>query len=128
MGAWIETTEPKLPTVAIVVAPFMGAWIETHQHPTLIRESPVAPFMGAWIETFIGRSSFLPGLKSHPSWVRGLKHNLLDTSKLKRVVAPFMGAWIETTMELAGESAPRVAPFMGAWIETILEKPHRKLS
>ena len=121
MGAWIETTEPKLPTVAIVVAPFMGAWIETHQHPTLIRESPVAPFMGAWIETFIGRSSFLPGLKSHPSWVRGLKHNLLDTSKLKRVVAPFMGAWIETIF--IGFTFPfdAVAPFMGAWIETLLQ-------
>ena len=35
---------------------------------------PVAPRVGAWIETLWIRP-FAPNERSHPVWVRGLKHN-----------------------------------------------------
>ena len=34
----------------------------------------VAPYVGAWIETWEGMKNIAPYL-SHPTWVRGLKHN-----------------------------------------------------
>ena len=55
--------------------------------------------MGAWIETvallFYGRP-----LRSHPTWVRGLKliHNVVDLTEVN--VAPYVGAWIETFIVL----------------------------
>ena len=72
MGAWIETLTTKFRSVRLSVAPYVGAWIETIIVPA-------------------GRFD----LKSHPTWVRGLKlfcfifHNIKD-------VAPYVGAWIET--------------------------------
>ena len=102
-------------------------------------EAKVAPYVGAWIET-IPTFSLVPSVKSHPTWVRGLKPNQLINSVVAPFVAPYVGAWIET-----GE-APRaravlsshptwvrglkpaylyflyicskVAPYVGAWIET----------
>ena len=94
-----------------------GAWIETRRISSFWLRSLVAPFMGAWIET-----TDLPGTrrlpKSHPSWVRGLKHGL-DRNWFGHVtVAPFMGAWIETPLTQSRWALRLVAPFMGAWIET----------
>ena len=34
--------------------------------------------------------------KSHPSWVRGLKHRLYTHHRKSPFVAPLVGAWIET--------------------------------
>ena len=53
----------------------MGAWIETSIRSRETFGKYVAPYVGAWIETVPG---LLPvGLvKSHPTWVRGLKHHL----------------------------------------------------
>ena len=34
--------------------------------------------------------------KSHPTWVRGLKHGVDIHQKAVRAVAPYVGAWIET--------------------------------
>ena len=65
----------------------------------------VAPYVGAWIETYILTNDERI-LKSHPTWVRGLK-------PYKRVkagdycVAPYVGAWIETTSN--GIMAKKVA-------------------
>ena len=55
---------------------------------------------------------------SHPSWVRGLKHNNRTNQTKGQRVAPLVGAWIETAE--IGESEPEVnvAPLVGAWIET----------
>ena len=39
---------------------------------------------------------------SHPTWVRGLKLNLVQVKAL-RFVAPYVGAWIETKLG-AGQS------------------------
>ena len=74
----------------------MGAWIETRQLATYPVERDVAPLVGAWIETKAGYKSIPARIKSHPSWVRGLKlpshHGCRDLS----TVAPLVGAWIET--------------------------------
>ena len=34
--------------------------------------------------------------KSHPTWVRGLKHGVRQRERRERRVAPYVGAWIET--------------------------------
>ena len=58
------------------VAPYVGAWIETtirmasHTLPT------VAPYVGAWIETETNPSVPV-ATESHPTWVRGLKQQLI---------------------------------------------------
>ena len=41
-------------------------------------EYAVAPYVGAWIETYAEKRRAKLGKKSHPTWVRGLKHALLD--------------------------------------------------
>ena len=56
--------------------------------------------------------------KSHPLWVRGLKHNPLILHYVLNHVAPFVGAWIETVRLLFFCTLTIVAPFVGAWIET----------
>ena len=35
---------------------------------------PVAPYVGAWIETSPNGGKLFEQVKSHPMWVRGLKH------------------------------------------------------
>ena len=38
---------------------------------------------------------------SHPTWVRGLKHNVIDFTEVNSLVAPYVGAWIETPNSIA---------------------------
>ena len=67
--------EDQMKTLA--VAPLVGAWIETWYMACMAVWSVVAPLVGAWIETLV----FLPwhlALPSHPSWVRGLKQDLIE--------------------------------------------------
>ncbi len=74
--------------------------------------------MGAWIETVEARE-FTAGLRSRPTWARGLKHPKLIRIHHPGVVAPHMGAWIETVITACALSRIlSVAPHMGAWIET----------
>ena len=35
--------------------------------------------------------------RSHPMWVRGLKHSLSIRLRCNHIVAPYVGAWIETS-------------------------------
>ena len=57
--------------------------------------------------------------KSHPVWVRGLKLVILYVCIYQvYTVAPCMGAWIETFWARSVYSKTHVAPCMGAWIET----------
>ena len=72
MGAWIETDEQITKRQYFNVAPYVGAWIETHIKIKAELKLSVAPYVGAWIETkrSVDRHS---SLKSHPTWVRGLK-------------------------------------------------------
>ena len=57
------------------------------------------------------------GIKSLPSWERGLKliHNTKDIYCVQ--VAPFVGAWIEISVSVGDLGEDTVAPFVGAWIE-----------
>ena len=73
MGAWIETCVPRLKRQIDVVAPYVGAWIETVLKMLLSLRK-----------------------KSHPMWVRGLKHIFINVSMKIYKVAPYVGAWIET--------------------------------
>ena len=58
----------------LCVAPRVGAWIETVIYHYITEGHKVAPRVGAWIETPIHNLLVLNGTKSHPVWVRGLKH------------------------------------------------------
>ena len=56
------------------VAPYVGAWIETICVLLNFIVMLVAPYVGAWIET-TSAANFSNSLGlSHPTWVRGLKH------------------------------------------------------
>ena len=81
--------------MSLVVAPLVGAWIETSKGLVQVPCGHVAPLVGAWIETL-----FIPvgemSLKSHPSWVRGLKQMVGRSCFRAQLVAPLVGAWIET--------------------------------
>ena len=99
VGAWIETrtvvscvivcqSHPswvrglKLIVVdfdfLVDVAPLVGAWIETLLAQAAVVALVVAPLVGAWIETY-NKVCYYIYLQSHPSWVRGLKLELLST-------------------------------------------------
>ena len=39
-------------------------------------------------------------MQSHPTWVRGLKLNLLVECRMFLLVSPYVGAWIETRFAL----------------------------
>ena len=57
----------------MVVAPRVGAWIETETDLNNNVTSLVAPRVGAWIETLEPTKQDV-SKRSHPVWVRGLKH------------------------------------------------------
>ena len=58
----------------------------------------VAPHVGAWIE-IIGYITVRYHIRSHPTWVRGLK-SLIGLQSLCHAVAPHVGAWIEILIVL----------------------------
>ena len=74
--------------------------------------------MGAWIET---TDNLLVGaqVKSHPTWVRGLKLKVGNIIDCMIKVAPYVGAWIETWKDVFILKHDNVAPYVGAWIETL---------
>ena len=79
------------------VAPHAGAWIETPTECVAVPwQHPVAPHAGAWIETFRWGRLFRAH-RSHPTRVRGLKHDKARAAHEADQVAPHAGAWIETS-------------------------------
>ena len=62
------------------VAPYVGAWIETADNMSVRHTYLVAPYVGAWIETRIPPRTKVSA-KSHPTWVRGLKHLLQELAR-----------------------------------------------
>ena len=60
----------------------------------------------------------LLNMRSHPTWVRGLKHVKMNPMPLASSVAPYVGAWIETHTNIVDCTCHNVAPYVGAWIET----------
>ena len=59
----------------------------------------------------------LLNMRSHPTWVRGLKPQRVEVDELC-TVAPYVGAWIETLRVTTCGCGGVVAPYVGAWIET----------
>ena len=72
MGVWIETAKSSLTQTSLGVTPFVGVWIETYYLLLWVMCGSVTPFVGVWIETALP-IGILPSIKSHPSWVCGLK-------------------------------------------------------
>ena len=60
----------------------------------------------------------LLNMRSHPTWVRGLKQAQLRRMSTRSIVAPYVGAWIETVLSSRKRILRFVAPYVGAWIET----------
>ena len=139
MGAWIETMYQLHWSNYHIVASYMGAWIETIQAVAFAKNWLVASYMGAWIETSSKKfcsditqshPTWVRGLKheclgitllgtlSHPTWVRGLKPNMVLVISTCSTVASYMGAWIETLNPVSVFILILVASYMGAWIET----------
>ena len=56
----------------IAVAPLVGAWIEIRICKANATVATVAPLVGAWIE-ILGSNAGAMGIRSLPSWERGLK-------------------------------------------------------
>ena len=56
----------------IAVVPCAGAWIEIGLQSAATFGDLVVPCAGAWIE-IISSGGKYTGLRSHPTWVRGLK-------------------------------------------------------
>ena len=96
----------------------MGAWIETLTGLLTYLRPVVAPYVGAWIETVAALNKTQGALKSHPTWVRGLKLQKDNEAYWQDKVAPYVGAWIETRFNLVLKASIWVAPYVGAWIET----------
>ena len=56
----------------------------------------VASYVGAWIET-VWFWHAENAVRSHPMWVRGLKHRFKNHIHVLRIcVAPHVDAWIQT--------------------------------
>ena len=73
------------------VAPLVGAWIETdYTKLAFTMFDLVAPLVGAWIETD-ATIDINPQIKSHPSWVRGLKH---DTRMVRKNLFKSHPSWV----------------------------------
>ena len=64
----------------------------------------------------------LLNMRSHPTWVRGLKQTCYGRNHFWHLVAPYVGAWIETLSSTSGFDHTHVAPYVGAWIETLTIK------
>ena len=81
----------------------------------------VAPHAGAWIETFLCKASAIVVRASHPTRVRGLKHD-----EAQRSFADFMKSHPTRVRGLKPGGgkvhvlAAAVAPHAGAWIETCM--------
>ena len=100
----------------------MGAWIETSVDSAVSSFTAVAPYVGAWIETFIPviLSTTMP--RSHPTWVRGLKHYSVVASLLDELSHPTWVRGLKQSTSIIPIATEKVAPYVGAWIETFLSQ------
>ena len=147
MGAWIETIWIN-PLPSLLSRILHGCVDWNFNFFIFFLDCFVASYMGAWIETSklgISRTAtvkshptWVRGLKlikqiwmrtlmlSHPTWVRGLKHRLWFRSYQRQCVASYMGAWIETLLQKVRYPSWHVASYMGAWIETCFFESNAK--
>ena len=76
--------------------------------------------MGVWIET-TSWGKTLYKLKSHPSWVCGLKHAVPLHKREEHKVTPFVGVWIETFSIFVLKSLPKSHP---SWVCGLKQVEH----
>ena len=95
MSAWIEIGSLLCPAGALTSALYMSAWIEIVSLTTHNSILSVALYMSAWIEILIYTTFSLKFVRSHSTWVRGLKFELYEVLMSMCIVALYMSAWIE---------------------------------
>ena len=78
-----------------IVASHVDAWIETEEISEEEMKKIVASHVDAWIETN-DVACDLELILSHPTWMRGLKHELDQHQHEPFQVASHVDAWIET--------------------------------
>ena len=119
VGVWIETDHQRTERDYQVVTPFVGVWIETYREVNNHRILKSHPSWVCGLKPYFTRFLLTNGL-SHPSWVCGLK--LLKTIFLNDLyVTPFVGVWIETDRSQKIKQLMLVTPFVGVWIETLTD-------
>ena len=100
------------------VTPFVGVWIETSKRKGG-EHAPTSHTLRGCVDWNLSNIGYqIEYLKSHPSWVCGLKlpRTVLPAHGLW--VTPFVGVWIETSVQSAPDVGSTVTPFVGVWIET----------
>ena len=117
VSAWIETLVAKPIGFSLECRTLRECvdW-NTWKHP-MGKLYCVALFVSAWIETKDGLTAELINMRSHSSWVRGLKQALTD------IIFPMRG---RTLRECVDWNIIRIIPFtsfvvalfVSAWIET----------
>ena len=78
--------------------------------------------MGAWIETRISTETEKAQKKSHPMWVRGLKHLIIIMNNYVYTVASYVGAWIETMSPVDTDSVSLSHPM---WVRGLKQMKSR---
>ena len=62
----------------------------------------------------------LEAIKSHPSWVCGLKHDRIYKGNWADVSHPSWVCGLKPFYDMSSVYAEKVTPFVGVWIETWL--------
>ena len=57
-------------------------------------------------------------MRSHPTWVCGLKQQSFLVRQHWNTVTPYVGVWIETSSIVFPFLVEAVTPYVGVWIET----------
>ena len=90
VGAWIETSCRCIPESALLVASYVGAWIETNDDKLLVGS-----------------------VKSHPMWVRGLKHHNYHYQLVVGVSHPM---WVRGLKHAGADYGARIRPSHPMWV------------
>ncbi len=124
VGAWIETINANMSIIQLRVAPYVGAWIETRKSELSIRGCKVAPYVGAWIETFLLLLNVVMFLKSHPTWVRGLKQSLLSKRKKCFMSHP---TWVRGLKHKINVLKLKLTTSHPTWVRGLKQEPYLML-
>ena len=127
VGVWIETGGEPTPPPSGKVTPFVGVWIETRKTLALRGKILVTPFVGVWIETLWALTKSYC-LKSHPSWVCGLKLREWRSHFLSSLSHPSWVCGLKRKRDRVMWRTPGVTPFVGVWIETINPLTHPRIN
>ena len=118
-GAWIETSQTRIPPSPVLSRPVRGAWIETTTEPAHKSIASSRPVRGAWIETPVG-PAYGPFPGRAPYGARGLKPEpRARYCCFPSRRAPYGARGLKLKMNLIDAKRHESRPVRGAWIETI---------